>query len=69
MKCSLCSREAESDLCQYHEEAKSRLKAAYKEWVEAYGKMGWKDYLDNVKRSAQTGQWVKEVAERLESVD
>ena len=66
MKCRLCGREAPSDLCRYHEEAKERVKAAYPLWVRAYGRMEWEDYLDNVKRNAQTGQWAKEVAEVLE---
>jgi len=65
MKCSLCEREAASGLCQYHEAAKAKVELAYPSWVNAYGRMEWKDYLDNVKRNVQTGQWAKEIAEFL----
>ena len=65
MKCSLCERDAVSGLCPYHEAAKARVKATYPLWVKAYGGMDWKDYLDNVKRNVQTGQWAKEIAELL----
>jgi hypothetical protein len=65
MKCPLCGREGVPDLCAYHREAKNKVEAAYPSWVKAYGGIGWKDYLDNVKRNAQTGQWAKEIAEFL----
>lgn len=65
MKCVLCSREAVTGLCQYHQEAKEKLKAAYPLWVEAYGGIDWKDYLDRVIYNVQTGQWAKETAELL----
>ena len=65
MKCALCGREAAGDLCRYHAEAKGKVEAAYPHWVRAYGKIGWNDFLDNVKRNPQTGQWVKEIAELL----
>ena len=68
MKCKVCPREAVSDLCAYHEEAKVRVQAAYPQWVKAYGALDWKDYLDNVKRNVQTGQWAKEIAELLQGV-
>ena len=65
MKCRVCGREAVTDLCRYHTEAKERVQMAYPLWVKAYGSMEWKDFLDNVKRSPQTGQWAKEIAEFL----
>ena len=65
MKCRACPREAEGEYCGYHSSAKARLEAAYPKWVKAYGEMGWKEYLDNVKRDPQTGQWAKEVASLL----
>jgi len=37
--------------------------------VKAYGNMEWKDFLDNVKRNPQTGQWAKEIAEVLKEGD
>ena len=66
MKCLLCERVPVSDLCPYHQAAKEKVEAAYPRWVRAYGKIEWKDYLDNVKRNGQTGQWAKEIAELLE---
>lgn len=66
MKCQLCGRDAAGDLCLYHLEAKEKVEAAYPLWVKAYGEIGWRDYLDNVKRNVQTGQWAKEIAEFLE---
>jgi len=65
MKCPLCEREAVTDLCRYHTESKEKLGWAYPLWVEAFGNMEWKDFLDNVKRNPQTGQWTKEIAEFL----
>jgi len=53
------------DLCRYHAEAKENVRAAYSLWVKAYGRIEWRDYLDNVKRNPQTGQWAKEIAEFL----
>ncbi len=66
MKCRACEREAETDLCAYHQAAKAKLEVAYPLWVRAYGRIEWKDYLDNVKRNVQTGQWAKEIAAVLE---
>jgi hypothetical protein len=65
MKCHICGREAVSDLCRYHAEAKEKVRAAYPLWVKAYGSIEWNDFLDNVKRNPQTGQWAKEIAELL----
>ena len=65
MKCLVCRREGEADLCRHHKAAKERVQATYPLWVEAYGEMGWEAYLDNVKRNVQTGQWAKEIAEFL----
>jgi hypothetical protein len=66
VKCRLCEREAITDLCRHHQSAKGNLEAAYPRWVRAYGGMGWKAYLDNVKRNVQTGRWAKEIAVLLE---
>jgi len=65
MKCPVCGREAVTDFCRYHAEAKEKLQAAYPIWVKAYGNLEWKDFLDNVKRNPQTGPWTKEIAELL----
>jgi hypothetical protein len=68
MKCKLCLREAVSNLCRYHEEAKRKIEIGYHLWAEAYGVIEWEDYLDKVKRNEQTGQWAKEIAEMLEGL-
>ena len=65
MKCPICGREAVPELCPYHAEAKERVQVAYSLWMKAFGNIEWKDFLDNVKRNPQTGQWAKEIAEFL----
>lgn len=65
MRCAVCGREGDGDLCDRHAAAKKRLEAAYSLWVKAYGGIDWVDYLDNIIRNVQTGQWAKEVAEAL----
>jgi hypothetical protein len=65
MRCQVCTRETSTSLCDYHQGAKESVDAAYPLWVKAYGGIGWNDYLDNVKRNVQTGQWAKEIAEFL----
>lgn len=62
MRCKLCAREAVSDLCRYHEEAKGQVEAAYRLWKEAYGTLGWEDYLREVIKNPETGEWAVEVA-------
>ncbi len=67
MVCRLCKRECapSSDLCEYHLAAKRNLESGYARWKEAFGGMTWGEYLDRIRRSAETGQWAKEVAEML----
>ena len=65
MKCRACERQTDRELCQYHASAKEKLRAAYPLWVKAYGSMDWNEFLDNVKRDPQTGQWAKEMASVL----
>jgi len=65
--CRLCKREcaASSDLCGYHLNAKRNVQSGYERWSEAYGNITWKEYLQKLQQSAETGQWAKEVAELL----
>ena len=65
MKCPLCERKGEPELCAYHQAAKEEMERAYPLWAKAYGGMGWKDYLDKIKHNTQTGEWSREVAELL----
>ena len=62
MKCLVCDREAVTDLCEYHREAKARVEAAISQWRDAYGDIEWKDCLGRIARNDQTGQWAAEVA-------
>ena len=66
MKCVVCGRDAVEEFCVNHAEAKKNIQSAYPRWADAYGGLEWKEYLDNVKRNPETGQWVKETAEFLE---
>jgi len=65
--CLLCKRRTApgSTLCAYHQLAKNNIESAYPVWKEAYGGMTWKQYLEQVKRNTQTGDWAREVAEFL----
>ncbi len=65
--CLLCTRQCapSSTLCVYHLSAKKNLESGYAQWNEAYGGVTWKEYLRRIGQSAETGLWVKEVAEWL----
>jgi hypothetical protein len=66
LNCKICGRVSDAELCSYHSAAKEKVEAADSLWVNAYGKIDWKEYLDGVKRNVQTGRWAKELAEYLE---
>jgi hypothetical protein len=51
-----------SDLCRYHEEARRQVQETYQLWKEAYGALGWEEYLDRVIENPETGQWAIEAA-------
>ena len=65
--CLLCKRgcDPSSVLCKNHLMAKRNIESGYKQWADAYGTITWKQYLREIGRSAETGQWAKEVAELL----
>lgn len=65
MKCNICERQAEADLCQYHLEAKSKVETAYRRWVEAYGTISRKEYLELVVKNPETGEWASDAAKML----
>ncbi len=67
MRCRLCEREASAGLCQYHEDAKRAVERAYQLWKDAYGTLGWNEYLGMVIRNPETGQWAVEVARLMRS--
>ncbi|MEM2760785.1 MAG: hypothetical protein QXU32_01435 [Nitrososphaerales archaeon] len=61
-KCVACDRKAEKrDFCEYHESAYEAMKKNYDVWCDAYGTMSWKEYLEKLLKSKQTGVWVKDV--------
>jgi|HubBroStandDraft_6_1064221.scaffolds.fasta_scaffold548594_3 hypothetical protein len=65
--CRLCKREApaSSSLCDYHLTAKSNVETGYEQWNRAFGGITWKEYLQRLQQSAETGQWAREVAELM----
>ena len=65
MKCRLCERRAEDDLCQYHGEARDKLESTYHYWVDAYGSMTRDEYLRRIAKNSETGEWVAEVAKMM----
>lgn len=68
--CPICSRESAggTDLCEYHEEALIRLRAAFKEWERALV-IGWSEYLSLVSHTEGLGSWVREIIAYLISKD
>jgi hypothetical protein len=65
--CRLCKRECppSSTLCKYHLAAKAEVESGYEKWRAAYGAITWKEYLERIQKSSETGQWAKEVAAML----
>ena len=64
MKCVICVRSGEEDFCRWHKESYDKLKESYKQWKEAMGII-WREYLEEVGRNPNTGDWAKEVASYL----
>ena len=64
MKCKLCRREVKdgSDLCIYHAAARDNLYKGYDRWLQAYGELSWKAYLERILNLQEAGAWVREVA-------
>ncbi|HUI86306.1 MAG TPA: hypothetical protein VLY21_04035 [Nitrososphaerales archaeon] len=68
MNCRLCEREAVKELCPYHEKARQEVEAAYPLWKEAYGGIGWGEYLSRIIRHPETGQWAVEAARLMKDL-
>lgn len=64
-KCVACHRKAMSDsrYCSYHRQALESMTSHYRAWVDAYGGISWKDFLNKLSKMQETGSWVKEVIE------
>lgn len=62
-KCRLCNRKPQkgSDFCRYHMDAYDSLKKNYGSWLTAYGQLSWKEYLEKLLKTKETGKWIKEV--------
>jgi len=66
LKCKVCEREtaANSEYCELHEAAHRNLIEKYEDWKKALG-ISWKEYLNEIVKNPLTGEWAKEVAQRL----
>lgn len=45
------------------------MRSSYSQWKEAYGSIGWDEYLRRVKERGETGQWVKDIIDSGEKFD
>jgi len=65
LSCRICSREAvENAYCELHGKAYENIVQKYELWKKALD-ISWKGYLSEIVKNPLTGQWAKEVAERL----
>ncbi len=69
MKCKICNRDAvENDYCELHARAYESLINKYDRWKEALG-ASWKEYLREIAKNPLTGEWAREVAGYLTSLE
>lgn len=64
MKCIICSKQSNGELCEWHSLAYEKLKEAFKLWENATD-ISWERFLEEVKRNPHTGSWAKEVASHI----
>ena len=65
MSCEICGREAvESGYCELHMKAYKSIVEKYESWKKAL-EISLKEYLSEIVKNPLTGEWAKEVAERL----
>jgi len=64
MKCKICGRRTESELCKLHEEARRNLLKNYEAWKRSMS-VSWEEYLREIQRNPFAGVWAKEVAQHL----
>src|SRR3972149_1361828 len=63
--CVVCNVNVEQDAgeyCSAHNRALANIRDAYATWLEAYGKLAFKEYLERVLRLSETGERVIELA-------
>ena len=66
MKCKLCYRESNDNLCNYHQKAYLNLTSGFEKWCKAYKRIDWETYIQKVFEMPDTGIWVKDCC-KLES--
>jgi hypothetical protein len=65
LNCEICNRQtAESCYCEFHAKAYENIVKKYERWKVAL-EISWKEYLSEIVKNPLTGEWAKEVAERL----
>lgn len=65
MRCKICDRNAvDKGYCDLHFEAYNNILEKYEVWRKAMD-ISWKDYLSELIKNPLTGDWAKEVAEKL----
>ena len=66
--CPICGRDVSerSEFCRYHQEAFNNLQSTFEIWKKA-SEMNWEEYLNKLCQIDETGQWVREVAEKIRS--
>ena len=63
-KCAACYRQVVAKgkkYCIYHAQAYHSLHKQYTAWVNAYGGLSKKDYMEKLWSLDETGSWVKDV--------
>jgi hypothetical protein len=63
-KCAACHRQVVvkgKKYCIYHTQAYDSLQKQYTAWVNAYGGISQKDYMNKLLSLDETGSWVKDV--------
>jgi len=64
LRCEICSKESDKELCGRHSRAHELLKETFKRWQSAM-EISWERYLEEIRSNPKTGSWVKEVAEYI----
>lgn len=65
LRCAACSRKplAGKKYCVHHSQAYDGLLNHYGAWVDAYGKISMKEFMNKLMAMRETGTWVREVIE------
>jgi len=64
-KCAACHRNALPDTkyCLHHKQALDSMTNHYRAWVDAYGGISWREFLNKLLKMQETGSWIREVIE------